>query len=365
MPADLRELDGLCASTHGVSVLQLLRTAHILAAHPQPGVTAVFRRHYDSLVAEVADRLGDRAAADAALGMFTTEVATLKAVVERADGQPAMESPLRGRPLIKSQGGQYFYAPDAFATRFQVSYIKAAVSGSWPFPLPEGPFASNLRSRRSRIRPRHDFERRVKLEVQACRFGVFSAATIEPVHAPRRLGVVIAGEIDAVAADPERLILWIISAKDAEQALSVSQVRNQLKEFYGGDKRHLGGKSHVAVLHRHVTSLHDQAATVARTLGVAPPVPDSWQVRGLFVIRVPGPAAADRRCTYPVVLLSGLRAYLESPPDLAPETTPAAMRFLASPAGVDPSLPGRESRRPSATGVWRTAGRPSVAFDED
>ena len=54
----------------------------------------------------------------------------------------------------------------------------------------------------------------------------------------------------------------------------------------------------------------------------------SWQTRGLFVTRIPSPAAADRRRTYPVVLLDALGAYLDDPPENAPENEAGAVDLL-------------------------------------
>lgn len=154
------------------------------------------------------------------------------------------------------------------------------------------------------------------------------AANVEPRAAAARIGVAISREIDVLAADPDRHLLWVISAKDAEQVLEDAQLKNQLGHFYGGNRDTIGGTSHVAVLHRMVQSLAPHAATVAEHLGVPDPADRPWSVRGLFVTRVPSPAAADRRRTYPVVLLDALRGYLDNPPAIAPESTPEAAALL-------------------------------------
>jgi hypothetical protein len=135
-------------------------------------------------------------------------------------------------------------------------------------------------------------------------------------------------EIDVIAADPERRLLWVISAKDAAQVHENSQVKVQLGQFYGGNRDTIGGKSHVAVLHQTIRFLAPHAATVAKHLGTADVAKQPWRARGLFVTRIPSPAAADRRRTYPVVLLSSLRDYLNNPPETAPEDTPAAAALL-------------------------------------
>jgi hypothetical protein len=127
-----------------------------------------------------------------------------------------------------------------------------------------------------------------------------------------------------IAADHRRGLLWVISAKDAEQVHEDAQVKNQLNQFYGGNRDEIGRKSHVAVLYQTIRFLVPHAATIAQRLGVNDAASRTWHLRGLFVTRIPSPAASDRRRTYPVMVLDALREYLDDPPESAPEDTPEA-----------------------------------------
>lgn len=196
--------------------------------------------------------------------------------------------------------------------------MKAALSGSWPFPLTsesDRALASHLQRRRSTLRPIADFESRVRAEVSLSTLGRHCAFNIEPHESLKQLGVSIEGEIDAVAVDPARQIIWIISAKDSQQVLTRRQVRNQLDEFYGGTRGHVSDVSHTGVVTQRIAEISNAPELVANRLG-APSTADSrpWAVRGLFVTRIVSPAAADRRARYPVLLLSRLRRHLNNPP---------------------------------------------------
>src|SRR5690348_11029474 len=93
-------------------------------------------------------------------------------------------------------------------------------------------------------------------------------ANIEPHEALRRISVEITNEIDALAADPRRRILWVVSAKDSEQVLSAAKIKNQLNGFYGGNRNRIARTSFTADLHRQVALLVERSADAAAALGI-------------------------------------------------------------------------------------------------
>ncbi len=333
LPEELKEIDRLfTAATGGTSFLQFLRAVEILGNHPRDA-TGVRRSKFSRLVTEVSKEMQcDKSVTRAALRLLTTNVTEARSVIHSNKPWAGISTSFRWRPLLEFSDGSYLYAPASFNRRFQVSYIKAALSGSWPYELTDtamAPFISYLQSRRDRIRPRYDFEQRVITEIQRSNLGHHWAANIEPAESEQRIGVATNWEIDAIAVDDQRCIIWVVSAKDPAQVLSARQVKNQLKDFYGGSRDRIARSSSTATLHFQVKLLEKNAAAVAAGLGVSDRG-QRWETRGIFVTRIPCPAAADRRKTYPIVLLSELGNYLNHPPVSAPEKIPESLARLDS-----------------------------------
>ena len=333
LPASLAVANRLFTDAAGVSLVGLLQVAVALHEHPMALVAGVHRSNFDVLVAEVEERSGlGEDAVRAALDFFSSDVAALRTAVY-ANGQPAHGANVRWLPLLRLPDGSAYYSPAVFSRMFRTSYLKAALTGSWPVRM-DGPaarpFVSHMESRRSRTRPFTDFERLVFDEIRATSFGDHVVRNVQTgQNALRRIGIPLEfnTEIDAVAADPRRGILWVVSAKDSEQVQTEAQIKNQLKAFYGGNRDSIGARCHVATLRQQVDALRPHAATIAAALGVAAER-GPWHTRGIFVTRIPSPAAADRRLIFPVVLADELGDYLEAPPATAPEDSPHARSLL-------------------------------------
>ena len=136
LPDELREVDRLFADvTSGASFLQFLRVAAALSQHPND-VTGVRRSNYSDLIAEVSTRLQcGESISRAALDYLTTDVRDVSRIIHQRPPENAPDTTVRWRPLLRFPDRSYFYAPTSFGRRFQISYVKAALSGSWPFKL--------------------------------------------------------------------------------------------------------------------------------------------------------------------------------------------------------------------------------------
>ena len=319
---EYEQIDAVSRASLGISFEKFLRVIAGRGNHPVR-VGAVSRdtlRSLEQEVAAAANICTEEAAY--ALSLVTTDVEVLRKTLRGPGFRPITGNTLRWRPLLVFNDESCIYTPYAFAQGFIVSYAKAVLNGAWPAELSDPraeEFVAHLLKRRTKLRPIADFETAVYARAVEVLDSRYVVRNVEPKDSEAVLGFSIDAEIDCVAIDVLRSIVWVVSAKDAEQALTSSQVKNQLRRFYGGNRERMGSRSYVARLHKNVAITRRHMSELLTKFGLDNR-DHAWQVRGAFVTRLPAVAAADSRRAYPILTLSELANYLSNPPPCAPES---------------------------------------------
>ena len=141
------------------------------------------------------------------------------------------------------------------------------------------------------------------------RLQLLAKTNIEPHHA-QAAGLHLGGEIDALAADPDRSRLWVCEVKDPAIAVSPSTIAAHVSRF-------LKPGGHVSHLLRNTQAIKADPARWARLLGAPDPDRD-WHILPLIITRRVEPAAftSDPVVTY--VVLEDLAALLQDDREPAP-----------------------------------------------
>jgi hypothetical protein len=108
---------------------------------------------------------------------------------------------------------------------------------------------------------------------------------------PGEHGLKLRNEIDVLAVDEGRQILWVISVKDPSQSLSSRRIGNVRSEFF--ENASPPQRTHQAKLHDMVEDIRSQANEAAIWCGARES--KIREVRGAFVTRSLCPAAFDTR----------------------------------------------------------------------
>jgi hypothetical protein len=133
-----------------------------------------------------------------------------------------------------------------------------------------------------------------------------------------RHGLVIPGEIDLLAADPETRRLWVIEAKNTQVPFSIDQIFFDLRSFHGtrddapsrAKQRTPPEKAHVGKLLAKTAAIRTQLDAALRATGISDPDPSDWTVHPVIVTRDPVAAAFVTEPQVPFACLAGLERLL-------------------------------------------------------
>jgi hypothetical protein len=247
---------------------------------------------------------------DAALALLTLTPAHL-----REEGLPYWEQERRTyrlatRPLICPEGDRLILIPHRLAATQDI-YVGYLLNGRLPWPPTTVPRAvadafNNFRNRQNR-----DLERQVLQTLSTV--GIPHEGNIQPNRAAQS-GLRITGEIDALAADPERSRLWVCEVKDVSVTASPRTVADRVRKFTEPD-----GYNHQLL--RSLSEVQAAPSAAARLLRA--PDPDrTWQVLPLMITRFIEPAAFARNPPVTFVTAEDLATILQAdaqpPPGYAP-----------------------------------------------
>lgn len=148
------------------------------------------------------------------------------------------------------------------------------------------------------------FEREVADAARS--FGCWVIENLRPEDA-RALGLPLTGEVDVLAADPSRCLVWVLEAKDAAEKYTVEQISVSLDQFLTAPCKPSGApNNYAAKLIRKTEEIRQDVTGFVAALGG--PQMEWKSVRCAFVSRTPLPAS----CAVPssgleFILLSSLR----------------------------------------------------------
>ncbi len=119
------------------------------------------------------------------------------------------------------------------------------------------------------------------------------------------------GDIDVLAAELARRMLWAVDAKDLPGTLTPSELaREHKKVFQVGGKKRSKMQRHLARL----AWLEAHRIEALADLGLSTEEADGWKVEGMFVTHQPVAAPFVRKPALPVLSLRELRHRLDHPP---------------------------------------------------
>ena len=101
-------------------------------------------------------------------------------------------------------------------------------------------------------------------------------------------GLKLRNEIDLVAADESRHIIWVVSVKDPMDSYASRRMGNICSEFFGDRDPQKNYQNKLRKMVEDIGHQKDAAAAWCGALRV-----DDWTVRGAFVTRTLCPAAFD------------------------------------------------------------------------
>jgi hypothetical protein len=147
-----------------------------------------------------------------------------------------------------------------------------------------------------------------------------------PALLPRKAikaGLEIAGEIDLLAADPSRRIMWVVEAKDQHIPFDPYQLASEVVDFHGLPQTSTLAvtalqarppeKAFVGKLLTKTEQVRDQLAAALRVLGLASEDVDGWTVLPLIVTSRPCAAAAVARPRVTFATTTDLDTVLRNP----------------------------------------------------
>jgi hypothetical protein len=251
---------------------------------------------------------------DVALALLVLTPAQLQ-----QEGLPYWEQERRAyrlatRPLICPGNDQLILIPRRIEATQDI-YADYLFNGRMPWPPTAVPRAvadafNNFRNRHNR-----DLERQV-LEVLSG-LGLPFQGNLEPHHAAQS-GLMLTGEIDALAADPERSRLWVCEVKDVSIAASPRTVADRVRKF-------TDPAGYTSKLLRSLSEIQASPGTAARLLNA--PDPDrAWHVLPLMITRFVEPAAFTQNPTVTFVTVEDLPSVLKSDAPPIPGQVPTLRR---------------------------------------
>lgn len=223
----------------------------------------------------------------------------------RAEGMPYWEVERRShrlptRPLICLPGDRLLIIPRVIAAA-QETYAAYLTDGRLPWPSSSIPRAVVDAFNDYRGRQNADLERQVLDAFRS--LGLPCQGNIEP-HKVAPLGLQLTGEIDALAADPQRSRLWVCEVKDVSSAASPRTLADRVKRFTKPD----GYLNQVLRSHREVEA---NPGVAAGLLDV--PDPDrEWRVIPLMITRHVEPAAFAYNQSVAFVVIEDLADLLQA-----------------------------------------------------
>jgi hypothetical protein len=218
-------------------------------------------------------------------------IAAYQATPARLLSRPILEMPDRTLVIPAS-------APSAALRTFTIRLLE----GTWFEEL--GPADSELEAaiakRRSKARPKHDFESAFRTELEAIGQPFLTNINPSSPAAPSALGVPLSQEIDGVIAIESQQTIWVLDAKDLAFPYSAQRIRSELDKY-------TRAKGHFEKLRVKVAEVSADPALVAARLGAEE---GTYTVRGAFVTRDVTPAAFLEDAPFPSILLDDIRAFL-------------------------------------------------------
>jgi hypothetical protein len=203
-------------------------------------------------------------------------------------------------PFVQRSDGRLAVMPWALEATLRI-YMRYVGDGRLPWPPSTSPPALTRAMNRYRQDRNAEFERQVHTLLTDT--GYLARRNVKK---PAAIGLeTLSGEIDVIAADPTTATIWVVEAKDPQEAFSARQIKDSVHDFHGAE-----GKAYVAKLVKKVGDVSVQSASVAAALGAGAAVA-TWQVRGLMVTRRPV-AAAFAATKVPFVTVDQVCEYMKS-----------------------------------------------------
>jgi hypothetical protein len=243
---------------------------------------------------------------DAALGLLILTPAQLRQEGLRYSEQERRAYRLATRPLICPGDDRLIIIPRQIEAAQDI-YAGYLMNGRLPWPPSEVPRAVSDAFNNYRNRQNRQLERQV-LEILSS-LGMPHEGNVMPNHAAK-FGLRLTGEVDALAADPERSRLWVCEVKDVSAAASPRTLADRVRKFTDN-----GG--YINQLLRSHSEVKANPAAAARLLEVPDPDRD-WQVLPLMITRSVEPAAFVKNPAIAFVTSEDLIAVLQA--DTSPVT---------------------------------------------
>jgi hypothetical protein len=231
------------------------------------------------------------------------EILTLTADWLRQDGQPFWEQERRSyrlatRPLISLGGDRLLLIPRRLeATQGLIGWYLLDGRIPWPdLPRKVSDAFNDYRAGRNR---------QLELAVDAILGQLpLTATTNIKVHVAAAAGLHVTGEVDALAADPERSRLWVCEVKDQSASVSPSRMASLATQF-------LKPGGYIDRLVQKADDISADSAGWAKFLAASQPE-QAWRVLPLMITRQVEPAAFASEPVVPFVVLADLAMLLQS-----------------------------------------------------
>jgi hypothetical protein len=169
-------------------------------------------------------------------------------------------------------------------------YSNSVIYGTWPWALDTSDRAQKALDNALKRRKDHAVDglgRQLEHEVADRLSRIVGLRVIKNIGTRARPRV--RAEIDVLAADERRRLLWVLSCKDSLPLLSTTNINTITRRFFGSKYG-----SHQATLQAAMEDVRVDPAGFAQLAGITEPA-GPWRVRGAFVTRTLSPAAYDSR----------------------------------------------------------------------
>jgi hypothetical protein len=233
--------------------------------------------------------LGSEPCGDSRIRSAVTLLMSRPADLQAADWRPwharSRQRRLLVQPIAALRDDFAVIAPHFCLTSASV-YLNYLTQGllPWSSPDPPAPLDSalaNLRDTRNR-----------QLEIDVAdtlRAAGYSYEVRIRETDPQRLGIPsLSGEIDAVTGRPGSKIIWLLEVKDPADVYATPEIRRHLDRFYKTRKK---AKAYAELLAAKHQDLAQYADAVATALGLPVTQESAYEIRPIFVTRLPVPAA--------------------------------------------------------------------------
>lgn len=164
------------------------------------------------------------------------------------------------------------------------------LDGEWPFDKASAPtVVSAIRKRRQRQRPIDEFETEVPAAL--AKLGMATWTNLQPSAdgSGNPLGLVLRNEIDVVAVDAEREVIWVVEVKDLTRCWTGQACATRIAKYVNEFVPKLEQKR------------DDLKAGLPHLVDIIGGQPDQWSVQTCFITRYRDPAHFDTRVRHPVI----------------------------------------------------------------